>query len=120
MSFSCRDQAHLCDGSRIQDVARDCDASSRVAAVGVNCSFPGHIDGLIAEIRRGSGKPIIVYPNSGGRYDAASKRWLPSPQPFDLGSASVGWLKSGASCIGGCCRVNSADIAAIRRRLIAR
>jgi homocysteine S-methyltransferase len=120
MSFSCRDQAHLCDGSRIRDVAGDCDAGSRVAAVGVNCSFPGHIDGLIAEIRKGSGKPIIVYPNSGDCYDAESKDWLPSPQPFDLESASVGWLKSGASCIGGCCRVHSADITGIRRRLIGR
>ena len=120
MSFSCRDQAHLCDGSRIEDVARDCDANPRVAAVGVNCSFPGHIDGLIAEIRKSSGKPIIVYPNSGDCYDAESKDWRPSPQPFDLESASVAWLKSGASCIGGCCRVHSADIARIRHRLIGR
>jgi homocysteine S-methyltransferase len=120
MSFSCRDDNHLCDGSRMEDVARDCDSCLRVAAVGVNCTFPGYVNGLITEIRKGTRKPIIVYPNSGDCYDAESKDWLPSPQPFDLESASVAWLESGATCIGGCCRVHSVDITRIRLRLIGR
>jgi len=73
MSFACRDATHLSDGSRLVDVARTCDTQPRVAAVGVNCTSPEFISPLIAEIRRGTEKPIIVYPNSGERYDPLQK-----------------------------------------------
>ena len=58
-----------------------------------------------------SGKPVVVYPNSGERWDAAARRWtgaagLP-------GDAVQGWLDDGARLVGGCCRVGPADIARV-------
>ncbi len=75
VSFSCRDGKHLSDGSPIEDVARDCDAEPLVAAVGINCTSPKYVSSLIAEARKGTDKPIIVYPNSGERYESEQKKW---------------------------------------------
>lgn len=116
LSFSCRDGAHLCDGSRLVEVARKCDAEPAVAAVGINCTSPGFIAPLIAEARRGTGKPIIVYPNSGERYDLVGKRWIGGAAELDWGEASLEWARLGAAAIGGCCRVGPREIARIRRR----
>lgn len=119
VSFSCRDGLHLSDGSRLSDAARACDAAPRVAAVGINCTAPEHIGSLIAEARSATGKPVLVYPNSGERYDATAKRWLGSPSAVDLPEHAHGWVRDGASGVGGCCRVGPRVIAGIRQRLEA-
>jgi len=118
LSFSCRDEACLSDGSRLTDVARACDAEPRVAAVGINCTAPELIPALIGEVRRGTEKPILVYPNSGERYDAARKRWAPGPRPVDWEEAAAEWVHLGAAAVGGCCRVGPEEIARMRRRLV--
>ena len=119
LSFSCRDETHLSDGSLLADVARECDTESRVAAVGINCTSPEFISHLIAEIRQGTTKPIIVYPHSGQRYDADRKNWVGRRPAIDWDAACVEWSRLGATGIGGCCRVGPREIAAIRRRLVA-
>ena len=118
LSFSCRDASHLSDGSRLVDVARACDAELGVAAVGINCTSPELISDLIAEARKGTAKPIFVYPNSGETYDAASKTWSAGPLALDWGSVAAEWAGLGAAGIGGCCRVGAAVIVEIRRRLV--
>ncbi|NIM49271.1 MAG: homocysteine S-methyltransferase [Gemmatimonadales bacterium] len=118
MSFSCRDGAHLSDGGPIIDVARACDAAPGVAAVGVNCTAPQFISSLIAEVRRGTEKPIIVYPNSGERYDAVHKSWVATQAVIDWEVATVEWYRLGAAAIGGCCRVGPEVISAMRRQLV--
>jgi homocysteine S-methyltransferase len=120
MSFSCRDGAHLSDGSRLVDAARTCDSERRVAAVGINCTSPEFIPDLIAQARKGTGKPIIVYPNSGERYDATRKAWTAAPTPLDWADAASGWARLGVTGIGGCCRIGPDRVAEIRRRLVAR
>ncbi len=119
MSFSCRDGTHLSDGSRLADVARACDAVPRVAAVGVNCTSPEFISSLIDQVRKGTEKPIIVYPNSGERYRAANRTWEAAPLSVDWGEASAQWARLGATCIGGCCRIGPEEITRMRRRLVA-
>ena len=121
MSFSCRDEAHLSDGSPLGDVARACDAEPRVAAVGINCTSPEFISPLITEVRHGTNKPVIVYPNLGERYDAKRRTWVPGPRPalIDWGEASVEWVRLGATGVGGCCRVGPDEIGDMRRRLVA-
>lgn len=119
MSFSCRDGVHLNDGTPVVDLARVCDAESRVAAVGINCTSPEYISSLISEVRKGTGKPIIVYPNSGDRYDASSRTWTTGGGHLDLAEACTEWVRLGATCIGGCCRVGTNEIAGLRENLIA-
>ena len=117
MSFSCRDGAHLSDGSMIADVARMCHDEARVAAVGINCTPPEFISPLITEVRKATDKPVIVYPNSGERYHPGKKMWLAGPTALDWSLAPQEWVQLGAVCVGGCCSVGPTAIAAMRRQL---
>lgn len=118
MSFTCRDLTRLCDGSPMVDAARLCGAEERIAGVGVNCTSPAFIAGLIAEVRKGTDKPVVVYPNAGERYDAGQRAWQGGPPAVEWDAASEGWARLGAGAIGGCCRVTAADIRRIRLALL--
>ncbi len=118
MSFTCRDGAHLSDGSPLAAAARICDTGTRVAAVGINCTRPELVSELISVVRNATEKPIIVYPNAGGRYDAARKTWEGDTPRHDWPALVAHWRDLGASVIGGCCRVGPADISRIRGRLL--
>ncbi|MDT5349340.1 MAG: homocysteine S-methyltransferase, partial [Mycobacterium sp.] len=79
-----------------------------IVAVGVNCCSP---DDVLPAIRIADiGKPVIVYPNSGERWDG--RAWTGPPTRFSAPLASQ-WAAAGARIIGGCCRVGPADIARI-------
>lgn len=84
-----------------------------IVAVGINCSAPAEVLGAIEAARRVSGKPVIVYPNSGEEWEPARRTWV-GTSGFDANAATQ-WAAAGANIIGGCCRVSPADIAAIRR-----
>ena len=118
LSFSCRDEAHLSDGSALAEVARACDTEPGVMAVGVNCVPPATVGRMIDELRKGTTKPVIVYPNSGERYDAADKTWRDAPPEVDWSDVSSDWARRGVAGIGGCCRVRPETISLIRRNLV--
>ncbi len=118
ISFSCKDGRHLSDGGLLRDAARACDAGTGVAAVGINCTAPEFIEPLIEEALRGTDKPVLVYPNSGEEYDARGKTWRSCPTSYSLEEHAVGWVRSGASGVGGCCRVGPDGIRTIRRALL--
>ncbi|WP_354638928.1 homocysteine S-methyltransferase [Kitasatospora camelliae] len=82
-----------------------------VLAVGVNCCSPEDADRAVRIAARAAGKPVVVYPNSGERWDAAARDWAGEPT-FRPGRVA-GWLADGARLVGGCCRVGPADIAAL-------
>jgi homocysteine S-methyltransferase len=82
-----------------------------IIAVGVNCCAP---DDVLAAIAIADiGKPIIVYPNSGERWDAQRRTWI-GPSRFSAQRASQ-WVSAGARIVGGCCRVRPADIAELAK-----
>jgi homocysteine S-methyltransferase len=58
-----------------------------------------------------TGKPVIVYPNSGEHWDPASRNWVGTAQ-FSP-EAAAQWASAGARVIGGCCRVRPVDIAGL-------
>jgi homocysteine S-methyltransferase len=91
--------------------------NDQVIAVGVNCSAPSDVLGAIEIAVAVTGKPAVVYPNSGEGWDAAARQWRGSS---DFGSSLVtSWRDAGAALIGGCCRVGPADIAQIAAELAA-
>lgn len=47
LSFSCRNAGQLCDGTPFEEAIRVVEASPSMVAVGVNCTAPTHIDGLV-------------------------------------------------------------------------
>ncbi len=118
VSFSCRDEKHCSDGTPIRECVALFNGHPRVLAVGINCTSPAYIDALIAEVKAATSQlAIVVYPNSGERYEASSNGWYGTCSPIECGAAAVNWRDSGASIIGGCCRMGPAHIAEIARAL---
>lgn len=112
-TFSARDEAHICHGETLAECAALLDDHSQVAAIGVNCTAPQYISGLIRAARSATSKPIIVYPNSGERYDATTNWWYGETHCDAFGAQAQDWYAAGARIIGGCCRTSPAHISAI-------
>lgn len=110
ISFSCRDGEHVNEGQRIEDCVRDVEASQFIVAVGVNCTSPRYIPSLIREAKKGTNKPILVYPNSGESYDASKNDWDGNRVYESFGEEARDWFRAGAQLIGGCCRTSPEDI----------
>lgn len=88
-----------------------------VIAVGVNCCEPGDADAAVELAAAVTGKSVVVYPNSGERWDAAERGWR-GRATYDPSRVRQ-WLAAGARLIGGCCRVGPREIAELTR-LMAR
>ncbi|GAA4992407.1 homocysteine S-methyltransferase [Kitasatospora paranensis] len=86
-------------------------ASDAVLAVGVNCCSTEDADRAVEIAAATTAKPIVVYPNSGERWDAAARDWRGEPTFAPARVAS--WRSAGARLIGGCCRVGEREIAAL-------
>lgn len=113
ISFSGRDGSHNCEGEDIGDCAAALDRFGRVAAVGVNCTPPEFVAALLEGMAQRTAKPLLAYPNSGERYDAADKRWRGASGIEPFAAQSQAWYHAGARLIGGCCRTTPGDIAAL-------
>ena len=76
LSFSCKDDRHINDGTRIEECVSYLADHPKIFALGVNCTAPKYISGLIKSIKVKSGtKKIVVYPNSGEVLNAKNKAW---------------------------------------------
>lgn len=114
ISFCCRDATSLSDGAAIADAAKLFADHPTVFAVGVNCTAPQHIDSLIAAIRGAAPqKQVIVYPNSGERYDGDEKTWDGDNSSAEFAELGLRWFAAGADYVGGCCRVGPSRISAL-------
>ncbi len=82
-----------------------------IVAVGVNCCAPQDVDGAIRTAARVSGKPVVVYPNSGEGWDTEARAW--TGRSTFTAEQVTGWERAGARLIGGCCRVGPEAVAAI-------
>lgn len=115
-SFSCRDGAHISDGTPLAECAAYLAGRPGVVAVGINCTPPRYIPDLIRAVAAVTDLPVIVYPNSGETYDPVSKQWLGQSIPAEFGTYSREWRKIGAALIGGCCRTTPDHIQQIADR----
>ncbi len=113
VSFSCCDEAHICEGEKLEVCIRQVESSPQVAAVGINCTSPKFIPSLIREAKKATHKPILVYPNSGESYSAEKKDWNDDPVYESFGHEAKEWYNAGARLIGGCCRTSPTDIQVI-------
>ncbi|GII90223.1 homocysteine S-methyltransferase [Sinosporangium siamense] len=114
VSFSCRDEAHISDGTPLKDAAAVFSGHPRVVAVGINCTQPRYIPSLIRCV---DNFPVVVYPNSGEDYDPVAGTWTGFTEPDEFAQAAVAWFAAGASLIGGCCRTTPEHIRGVRARL---
>lgn len=86
-----------------------------VIAVGVNCCAPEDVEGAVETAARITGKPVVVYPNSGEVWNAEARAW--DGRSTFTAEEVQGWRASGARLIGGCCRVGPEVIGSIARTL---
>jgi homocysteine S-methyltransferase len=84
-------------------------------AVGVNCSAPVDATRAVATAARASGKPVVVYPNSGEVWNPAARAWTGRATIVDTPVGA--WVADGARLVGGCCRVTPAHIATLAERV---
>ncbi len=87
----------------------------QVIAVGVNCCDPVEAGRAVPIATSVTGKPVVVYPNSGERWDALGRRWV-GGATFEAARVAE-WTAAGARLVGGCCRVGPARIAQVAARM---
>ncbi|CAM8905444.1 unnamed protein product [Rhodiola kirilowii] len=116
-SFNSKDGFNVVSGDSIVECASVADSCKQVVAVGINCTPPRFIHGLISSMRKASNKPILIYPNSGETYDPDRKEWIASTGVADEDFVSYvdTWRQAGASLFGGCCRTTPNTIKGISR-----
>ncbi|WP_257210920.1 homocysteine S-methyltransferase [Actinomyces ruminis] len=115
LSLSVRDDGEaLRDGTPLEDVTAWAQACPQVRLLGVNCTRVETATtalGLLADL---TSLPLIVYPNSGEEYDAATKTWSGDGENEGvLAQALPAWKALGARAVGGCCRTTPAQIRAL-------
>jgi homocysteine S-methyltransferase len=118
VSFSCKDDTCLVDGTPVAEVAGLYRNHPTVVAVGLNCTPPQFAPELIRKIRGAvPDKAVAAYPNSGETYSAEDNAWFGTVTPGDCASAARAWITAGAKIVGGCCRMGPEHIRAMRRAL---
>ncbi|MEV5509893.1 homocysteine S-methyltransferase [Streptomyces orinoci] len=102
LSYSCAGE-YTRAGQPLAEAFAPAAGNEQVIAVGVNCCEPRDVDRAVEIAARVTGKPVVVYPNSGEGWDARARDWR-GGVTFD--PARVGaWREAGARLVGGCCRV---------------
>jgi len=115
LSVTCKDGAHLADGTPIELALKHVVDNPYLVAWGVNCTAPRFIEELITRLKQlDSTIPVIVYPNSGHVYDPATKTWSGEGDPESFAKNAELWRRAGASSIGGCCQTTPAHMAAVK------
>uniref|UniRef100_A0A3P9PTP1 Zgc:172121 n=1 Tax=Poecilia reticulata TaxID=8081 RepID=A0A3P9PTP1_POERE len=102
LSFSCKDEKHISDGSPFADAVRLACRSPQLLAVGVNCCRPAVVEPLLDSARAalGPGVSWVVYPNSGEDWDI-EQGWQRSERTAGwTPELSGAWLKQGAALLG--------------------
>jgi len=117
ISFTCKDESSLSEGTLLAAAVRAVAASPQVLAMGVNCTAPRYVEPLLRAAQQETDKPLVAYPNSGECFDSAANRWTESGQESALHESALDWYHAGARLIGGCCRTTPDTIRAIRAAL---
>ncbi|HEY9441231.1 MAG TPA: homocysteine S-methyltransferase [Streptomyces sp.] len=102
-------------GQPLQEAFGLAAGNGQVVAVGVNCCDPADADRAVELAAAVTGKPVVLYPNSGERWDEASREWT-GPSTFDPERVRS-WTRAGARLVGGCCRVGPSTIAELAQLL---
>ncbi|ROP46351.1 homocysteine S-methyltransferase [Streptomyces sp. PanSC9] len=98
-------------GQPLEEAFAPAAAVDEVIAVGVNCCAPRDVAPAAEIAARVTGKPVVVYPNSGETWDARARAWT-GRTTFSAEQVRT-WRRAGARLIGGCCRVGPDAITGI-------
>ena len=109
VSYSCKEGNATNAG---QIFASAVDLAQSAMAVGINCTAPELITGLLSSAV--SSIPYVVYPNSGRKWDATNKVWIGTNEVGFADNLVKEWIELGAQFIGGCCGIGPNEIASLR------
>jgi homocysteine S-methyltransferase len=112
ISLQCRDRDHLADGTPLEEVVPRLSHPALVG-IGVNCMPPALAAPLLESLRALTGVPLLVYPNSGERWEGG--RWAGAAADWIVEAPR--WRDLGAVAVGGCCRIGPSHIRALRKVL---
>jgi homocysteine S-methyltransferase len=110
VSFSCRDEGHLHDGTTIEDAVSTVDACPAVVAIGINCTAPAAVPGLLRRAATRTSRSLVAYPNRGATWDPVAKGWSGDAVPEGFGPLALALRAAGARLVGGCCGTGPNDI----------
>ncbi|MFF3322737.1 homocysteine S-methyltransferase [Streptomyces sp. NPDC002889] len=102
-------------GQRTADAFALAAGRDEVIAVGVNCCEPAEAAAAVELAAAVTGKPVVVYPNSGEQWDPVGRTWR-GGSLYDPARA-CDWQAAGARLVGGCCRVGPDRIGELARLL---
>jgi homocysteine S-methyltransferase len=121
VSFSCRDDKYINDGTQMADCVELFADHPNIFAVGINCTAPGYISKLVKTIKPIMNKKrLIIYPNSGDIYDAKYKTWSTNINTANFLTLAEEWIDIGVDIIGGCCRIGPKEIKSLNKLLYAK
>ncbi len=110
ISFSCRNERQISDGTLLAEVAALFEGHPTVHAVGINCTPPQYVTALIRILRDTlPDKAVAAYPNSGEKFSASDNDWSGDAVALTVAE----WVSAGARIVGGCCRVGPKQIRAM-------
>uniref|UniRef100_A0A2M3ZHI5 Putative catalytic domain of cyclin g-associated kinase-like protein n=1 Tax=Anopheles braziliensis TaxID=58242 RepID=A0A2M3ZHI5_9DIPT len=135
ISFQCRDGATIAHGENFAETvcalwlkAKQL-ANPNLLAIGMNCTDPQYVTPLLRSVAEQRSMlapelgcdriPLIVYPNSGEKWDAASNSWKGTESVVPIETYLPQWVELGAKFVGGCCRTNARDVKRIKKTIIA-
>ncbi|MDT9723323.1 homocysteine S-methyltransferase [Paenibacillus sp. ClWae2A] len=116
LSFSLKDGTSISEGTQLELCAQTFGSEPQIAAIGLNCAPMEVVTEAVSILSRASDKPVIVYPNSGEVYDAATKTWSGQGTCGSMSDASEAWVAAGAKIIGGCCRTTPHQIGELAKK----
>lgn len=117
-TFTSRDERRISDGTPLDEVAAWADEAEGVHATGVNCTPARLLPAIIRALAAATTKPVVAYPNGGGKWHAETKTWGLADDEPEWAEACRRWITAGAAAVGGCCRVGPEAIRAMRGALV--
>lgn len=107
-----------CGGDSVGAILDAVGTYRNVVAVGVNCTAPQAVTGILAALRaEAPNLALIAYPNHGGRWVSAARTWSRPDDAVFTDERLREWVDLGAAFIGGCCGVGPSDISDLVGRL---
>jgi len=110
ISVSCVDDATTCADQPVEEAVRAAEGAPTVVAVGVNCTPPQHVSGILDRMAATTDLALVAYPNSGRGWDPRTG-W--SGTGVAMSDDDVRAWARRAAFVGGCCGVGPADIARV-------
>lgn len=110
VTFSLKDPATISEGTSLVEAVKKVSAYPNVVAVGANCIPLEQAQAALEVMQPATDLPLVIYPNSGAKYDPHTKTWTNPTGDLTLAKAASGWYQAGARLIGGCCTTTVKDI----------